>query len=248
MPFGLTNAPSTFQATMNDIFHPHLRKFILVFFDDILIYSPSLDEHLDHLRTTLHILDQHKLFANLNKCSFGLTELEYLGHIIFAKGVRVDPNKIDAMINWPIPNSITAVRGFLGLTGYYRRFIQNYAAISSPLSDLLKHNNFVWGPQAQKAFEHLKTAVTQTPILILPNFSQIFTVTTDASAIAIGAVLAQSDRPIAFFSLKLPRHLHKSSAYSREMFAITSSIKKWRHYLLGRPFQIYTDHQSILVQ
>lgn len=148
MPFGLTNAPSTFQATMNNIFRPYLREFILVFFDDILVYSSSLDDHINHLTTTLNVLDQNEFFVNFSKCKFGLHEIDYLGHLISNKGVRVDPNKIDAMITWPYPSSVTALRGFLGLTSYYRRFIPNYASIASPLTDLLKTNNFNWSPAA----------------------------------------------------------------------------------------------------
>lgn len=141
MPFGLTNAPSTFQATMNTIFRPYLRKFILVFFDDILVYSTTWSAHLSHLETTLNILSNHKFLANISKCVFGMTSLTYLGHIISGDGVQMDPSKIESILNWPIPSSITAIRGFLGLTGYYRRFIQNYAALAGPIFDLLKKKN-----------------------------------------------------------------------------------------------------------
>lgn len=142
MPFGLSNAPATFQGLMNEIFKPYLRKSILVFFDDILIYSSSEAEHLEHLRITLSLLQQHQLLAKWSKCVFGQTELEYLGHIISAAGVSADKAKIENMQNWPGPTTLRALRGFLGLIGYYRRFVKNYGIICKPLTDLLQKGAF----------------------------------------------------------------------------------------------------------
>lgn len=136
MPFGLCNAPSTFQAAMNLVFKAYLRDFILVFFDDILVYSKTWDGHLMHLRTTMGILAAHEFFIKPSKCAFGQKEVEYLGHIITCEGVRVDPKKIEAMVRWPIPKNVTALRGFLGLTGYYRKFARDYGAIAKPLTQL----------------------------------------------------------------------------------------------------------------
>ena len=130
MPFGLCNAPSTFQAIMNSIFRPYLRKFVLVFFDDILIYSPNLSMHLKHVTKAFEILRQHQFFVKISKCAFGLQELEYLGHIVTSQGVKVDQNKITAMLNWPRPTNVSELRGFLGLTGYYRKFVRNYGLIA----------------------------------------------------------------------------------------------------------------------
>lgn len=171
--------------------------------------------------------------------------MDYLGHIISFEGVAADPSKLQAIQDWPVPHSLTALRGFLGLSGYYRRFVKNYAAIAGPLTDLLKRNAFQWSEQAQSAFEQLKQAMSSLPILGLPNFSESFDVTTDASGTAVGAVLAQQGHPIAFFSKKLCPRMQVASAYDREMFAITAAVKKWRHYLLGRPFKIFTDQQSL---
>ncbi|XP_050895185.1 uncharacterized protein LOC127101785 [Lathyrus oleraceus] len=245
MPFGLTNAPSTFQATMNEVFRPFLRKSVLGFFDDILVYSKDWKSHLQHLHQVLEILVEHKLFAKFSKCEFGVNQIGYLGHIISADGVAADPEKLQAIAAWPVPTSVTALRGFLGLTGYYRHFVRGYATLTSSFTDLLKSKGFIWNEQALEAFQALKDAMIQLPTLALPSFELPFDVTTDASGIAIGAVLSQATYPLAFFSKKLCTRMKSASAYEREMFAITSVVKKWRHYLLGRHFRIYTDQKSL---
>ena len=200
MPFHLCNAPSTFQAIMNSIFRRHLRKFILVFFDDILVYSPDWDQHLVHVMQTFEILRQHRFFVKASKCAFGQQELEYLGHIITRKGVKVDENKIAAMVAWPRPTNISELRGFLGLTGYYRKFVKDYGIIARPLTNLLKKGQFGWHGEAETAFLALKQAMTTTPILAMPNFNDAFTIETDASGEGIGAVLSQQGKPMAYMS------------------------------------------------
>ncbi|GAU42093.1 hypothetical protein TSUD_134770 [Trifolium subterraneum] len=154
MPFGLSNAPSTFQAAMNDLLRPYLRKFTLVFFDDILIYSPTWESHIQHLNQVLSLLSTHQFYAKLSMCQFGVSSVDYLGHIISAEGVQVDPSKIQAMISWPTPKNITALRAFLGLNGFYRRFVLNYASIASPLTDLLKSNSFKWTDSTKQSLKH----------------------------------------------------------------------------------------------
>jgi len=191
MPFGLTNAPSTFSGLRNHIFKPYLRKFILVFFDDILVYSGDMGSHLSHLQTTLELLRQNMLFAKLSKCKFGSGEVKYLDHIITAQGVCADPGKIQAMVDWPFPKNIKALRGFLGLTGYCRKFIRGYGSIAAPLTSMLKKNPFEWNDVAREAFQALKGAVTQAPVLSLPDFSKLFIIEYDASGVGIGAVLMQ---------------------------------------------------------
>jgi len=245
MPFGLTNAPSTFQGLMNDIFRPFLRKFVLVFFDDILVYSRSLDAHLHHLHTVLTVLHSNNLFAKASKCRFGVSEIEYLGHLISSQGVRADPSKLHAMLQWPVPTTIKSLRGFLGLTGYYRKFIQGYGLLAAPLTALLKKNSFLWSPIATNAFLKLKQAITSPPVLRLPDFSLPFTIECDACGKGIGAVLMQEGHPIAFLSQALKGQALNLSTYEKELLSLVTAVQKWRPYLLGSSFTVKTDQQAL---
>lgn len=242
MPFGLTNAPATFQALINEVFRDYLRKFILVFFYDILLYSASMEDHLAHLGKVLKLMQQHQLCAKLNKCCFGLAKVE---HYISRDGVETDPRKIEVIPQWPPLKCQKDVRSFLGLTGYYRRFIKGYATISRPLTDLLKKDGFLWNAEIEQAFLALKKALTSTPILALPDFEQIFEIETDASNNGIGAVLHQGRHPIAFISKKLGPKWQRMSVYEKELSAIVFAMQKWEQYLIGRPFIIKTDQKSL---
>lgn len=170
MPFGLTNALATFQQLMNTILAPYLRKFVLVFFDNILIYNRNLKEHLEHLQLVLDALHSNQLYAKLSKCTFAQPQVEYLGHVIRGDGVATGPTKIEAIVQWPTPENVTHLRSFLGLTGYYRRFIQNYGYICKPLFQSLNKDNFKWEHEQMDAFNTLKNKMTQPPVLALPDF------------------------------------------------------------------------------
>lgn len=245
MPFGLSNAPSTFQALMNDVFRPMLHKFVLVFFDDILVYSPDLHSHLVHLEEVFRILRVNDLKVKLSKCSFAQPKVAYLGHVISSLGVSADPSKVQSIKDWSKPTSLKSLRGFLGLAGYYRRFIRHFSTIAKPLTEMLKTDNFIWTQSSEQAFEQLKLALISAPVLALPDFTQPFTVETDASGMGIGVVLSQNKYPVAFLSKSLSIRNQALSVYDKEMFAVLYAIDKWRPYLLGNSFTILTDHQTL---
>jgi hypothetical protein len=245
MAFGLCNAPATFQALMNDVLRPFLRRFVLVFFDDILIYSKTWADHLRHLRAVFAELRHQQLFVKRTKCAFGATSIAYLGHVISEAGVAMDPAKVQAIRDWSAPRSARAVRGFLGLAGYYRKFIHNYGTIAAPLTALLKKEGFVWSDAAAEAFDALKAAVSAAPVLAMPDFSKLFIVECDASSHGFGAVLVQEGHPVAFFSrLVAPRHC-ALAAYVRELIGLVQAVRNWRPYLWGRRFLVKTDHYSL---
>jgi hypothetical protein len=245
MPFGLTNAPSTFQGLMNSIFNPFLQKFVLVFFDDILIYRKSWEDHVRHVDKVLQLLKEQQLYSKPSKCFIGVKEVEYLGHFVSHEGVKVYPNKIKAMMDWLIPKTLKNLRGFLGLTGYYRKFVWNYGRIATPLTTLTKKDAFSWTPEATKAFEQLKEVMCKAPVLTTPNFTKTFIVECYASGNGIGVVLMQEGRPLAFESRPLKgKELHKP-IYEKEMMEILHALKKWHPYLIGRHFKVKKDHDSL---
>ncbi|KAL0539538.1 hypothetical protein IC582_023753 [Cucumis melo] len=244
MPFGLTNAPATFQALMNNIFRPFLRKFVLVFFDDILIYSKNKKDHVEHIEKVFLALRKHTLFTN--KKSVTLPEEDrVLGAHHIGEGVEVDSEKIKAVADWPCPTNIREVRGFLGLIGYYRRFVQHYGSIAAPLTQLLKKGGFKWNEESEESFLKLKYAMMSLPTLALPNFELPFEIETDASGFGVGAVLIQSKRPIAFYSHTLSMRDRARPIYERELMAVVLSVQRWRPYLLGAKFVVKTDQKSL---
>lgn len=215
------------------------------FFDDILVYSADWSSHLQHLASVLQVLKVHQFVANRKKCSFGQRQIEYLGHLISHRGVAVDPNKVKSVVNWLVPKNVKGVRGFLGLKGYYRKFIANYGKIAKPSTDLTKKDGFAWNAEAATAFEFLKRAVTSAPVLALPNFSIPFEIECDASGIGVGAVLMQNRHAIAYFSKAFSGARLSKSAYEKELMALVLAIQNWRHYLLGRKFLVYSDQKSL---
>lgn len=244
MPFGLTNTSSSFQALMNSVFKPLLRKFVLVFFDDILVYSKSWPEHLEHLHEVL-ILRKQQLFAKKTKCYFGTSQIEYLRHVLHVGTVSMDKSKIECISSWLVPSLVKELRSFLGLSGYYRKFIKDYEVMAKLLTELLKKNGWSWSDQASMAFQALKGALCASPVLVLPNFQLEFTVDTDTSGFGIGAVLQQQGRPVAFFSKALGVRHQALSIYEKKMLAVLLAVRKWHTYLVGRHFKIRTDHQSL---
>jgi hypothetical protein len=244
MPFGLSNAPATFQALMNDVLRPFLCRFILVFFDDILIYSSTWAEHLRHVRVVLAVLHQHRLFVKRSKCAFGVPSIAYLGHVISAAGVAMDPDKVQAVADWAQPRSARAVRGFLGLAGYYRKFVKEFGMIAAPLTALLKEG-FTWIEAASTTFAALKTAVTTAPVLALPDFVEPFIVECDASTYGFGTVLLQGQYPVAFFNRSVAPCHQSLAAYERELIGLVLAIRHWCPYLWGRRFLVRTDHYSL---
>ena len=198
------------------------------------------------MKKVLQILREHQLFAKRSKCTFCTKQIEYLGFIVLEEGLSVDPAKVRDIIEWPRPTSVSEVRGFLGITGWYRTFLRNYALITAPLTNLLKKGNkVIWETQHQESFDKLKRFVTSAPCLKLPDFSQPFRVTTDASGIAVGGVLTQENRPVAFTSWKLKVHERNYPTHVLELLAVIHALKLWRHYLLGCQFELITDHKSL---
>ena len=209
------------------------------------MYSTTWPNHLQHLESVLSTLKQHQLYTKLSKCNFGQEQIEYLRHIVSVRGVEMDQSKVAAIIQWPPPNSLKQLRAFLGLSGYDRRFIKQYASLAKPLTNLLKKDSFLWTESSQASFDTLNHAITTAPVLILPNFSQPFVLEPDASGVAIGAVLSQHNHPIAYFSKKLSPRTQMQSAYVSELYALTDAISKFCHYLLGHLFIIRTDKQAL---
>ena len=251
LPFGLTNAPATFMQLMQDVFRPYLDDFAVVFLDDILIYSRTEREHMDQVKKVLLKLREHKLFAKASKSDFFKQSIDFLGYVITADGITMDSNKVKAIVEWPSPlKNITDVRSFLGLAGYYRRFVKGFSKLSSPLSELLKKEKaFDWTEREQKAFEVLKEAITSAPILISPDTTKNYVVTTDASGFATGAVLQQDHgkglQPIAFMSHKMNAAEKNYPVHEQELLAIVHALREWRHYLHGTEFEVVTDHMSL---
>lgn len=248
MPFGLKNAPATFQRMMNNVLRDHINKICLVYMDDILIFSTSLQEHLDNLGKILRTLEQSNLKVSLNKSDFLKKETEFLGHVVTGKGIKPNPNKVKCIKDFPIPKNIKEIQSFLGLTGYYRKFIPSYAKIAKPLTMRLKKGTTINTEDADyvESFNKLRQILMSDMILRYPDFEKIFTLTTDASSYALGAVLSQSNGPIAFASRTLNKHEINYSTVEKELLAIVWAVKQFRHYLYGRKFELKTDHKPLI--
>ncbi|GJS54849.1 putative reverse transcriptase domain-containing protein [Tanacetum coccineum] len=238
MPFGLTNAPAVFMDLMNRIFHEFLDKFVIVFIDDILVFSKSKEEHEEHLRTVLQILRQEKLYAKFSKCEFWLSRVAFLGHIVSAEGITMDPAKVEAITKWPRPTSVTEVRSFLGLAGYYRRFVDGFSRLALPLTKLMrKGEKFVWNDEREKSFEELKQCLVSAPILTLPSGSGGFQIYSDASKKGLGCVLMQHGKVIAYASRQLKPYEVNYPTHDLELAAVVFALKMgtlplWRNHVV----------------
>ncbi|WVZ97512.1 hypothetical protein U9M48_043039 [Paspalum notatum var. saurae] len=230
MPFRLTNAPSTFMRLMNEVLRSFIGKFVVVYFDDILIYSKSFDEHLDHLRAVFVALRDARLFANLEKCTFCTDRVGFLGYIVTPQGIEVDETKIDAIRSWPTPTTIT----------------QDFSTIAAPLNELTKKGvTFHWGTTQEKSFNTLKDKLAHAPLLQLSDFGKTFELECDASGIGIGGVLLQEGKPVAYFSEKLNGPSPNYLTYDKELYALVRVLETWQHHLCPKEFVIHSDHESL---
>ncbi|WVZ80953.1 hypothetical protein U9M48_028386 [Paspalum notatum var. saurae] len=237
MSFGLTNAPAYFMQLMNSVFIDYLDKFVVVFIDDILIYSKTEGEHEEHLRLVLQRLREHKLYAKFSKCEFWIDEVRFLGHVVSKGGIAVDPSKVSTVTNWKVPKIPKEVHGFLGLAGYYRRFIENFSIIAKPMTFVLeKDAEFRWTSAQQAAFDELKKRLTTALVLTLPDQQKKFIVYCDA---------CRDGKVIAYASRQLRKHEVNYPTHDLELAAVVHALKIWRHYLFGQRCEIYTDHKSL---
>ena len=219
---------------------------MIVFIDDILIYSKSQEEHGRHLREVLEVLKKEKLYAKFSKCDFWIREVQFLGHVVNQEGIMVDPAKIEAVTKWEQPKSPTEIRSFLGLAGYYRRFIQGFSSIARPLTALThKGATYAWSDKHKEAFEKLKKKLCEAPILSLPDGVEDFAVYSDASGVGLGCVLTQREKVIAYASRQLKEHEKNYPTHDLELAAVVFALKIWRHYLYGTKCKLFTDHKSL---
>ncbi|KAK1681398.1 hypothetical protein QYE76_042246 [Lolium multiflorum] len=231
---------------MNHVLREFIGKFVVVYFDDILIYSRNESDHTIHIRHVLQVLRDNKLYGNLEKCTFCKDKVIFLGYVVSKHGVEVDVSKIEAIQNWPTPINVSQVRSFHGLAGFYRRFVPNFSTIAAPLNDLTKKGVvFEWGAAQDHAFDELKRLLTSAPLLALPDFNKQFEIECDASGIGIGGVLMQEGRPIAYFSEKLSGAKLNYPIYDKELYALIRVLEVWQHYLWPKEFIIHSDHEAL---
>ncbi len=255
MPFGLVNSPSVFQSFINDVFRDMLDHYVIVYIDDILVYSETLQEHVQHVRSVLQRLIKYQLYAKLEKCEFHTTSVAFLGYVISQEGVAMDESKVHAVLNWPLPSTIKELQRFLGFANFYRRFIRGFSSIAAPLTNMTKKGSrrLQWTAEAHKAFDQLKRQFTTAPILHHPDPNSPFVVEVDASNVGIGAILSQRQGdpaklyPCAYYSRKLTSTERNYDVGDRELLAIKSALEEWRHWLEGasHPFTVWTDHRNL---
>ncbi|XP_075489516.1 LOW QUALITY PROTEIN: uncharacterized protein LOC142528360 [Primulina tabacum] len=246
MSFGLTNAPSTFMRLMNHVLRAYIGKFVVVYFDDILVYSKDLDEHVNHLRLVLITLRAENLYANLKKCDFCTSKLVFLGFVVSSQGIQVDEDRVSAIRDWQTPASVGQVRSSHGLASFYRRFVKDFSTLAAPMTAVIKKNiPFHWGEEQEKSFNIIKQKLINAPLLVFSDFSNIFEIECDGSGVGIGGVLMQGGRPVAYFSEKLNGAALNYPTYDKELYTLVRTLEMWQHYLRPKEFVIHTDHESL---
>jgi hypothetical protein len=244
--FGLTNAPAYFMYLMNKVFMEYLDKFMVVLIDDILIFSKNAEEQDEHLYMVLQNLRENQLYVKLNKCDFWLKEVSFLGHIIYEGGIYVDPSMVKDVWSWNTPQNVLDIRIFLGLVGYYRRFIEGFSKIFKPMIELLKKGKtFEWTSRRDASFQELNKRLTTTPVFIMPNMEKSFSIYCDASGQGLGCVLMQDGHVVAYTSRQLRKHEEKYPAHDLELVAVVHALKIWRHYIISKRCEVYLDHKSL---
>jgi hypothetical protein len=246
MSFGLRNALAHFMYLMNSVFMLEQDKFVVVFIDDILIYLRSMEEHEEHLWIVLQWLQEHQLYAKFSKCEFWIKEVPFLGHVVSPEGIMVDASKVKGVLDWKPPMSVSEVQSFLGLVGYYQRFISNFSKITKPITELLKKwNKYVWSDACDEAFKNLKKLFTTSPVVAQPDTDKPFDVYYDASGTGLGGVLMQEGQMISYSSWQLRCHEKNYPTQDLELAALVMALRTWRHYVHGNVVHIYTYHKSL---
>jgi hypothetical protein len=241
-----TNAPAYFMYLMNKVFMEYLDKFVVVFIDDILIFSKMVEEHEEHLRLVLEKLRSNQLYAKFSKCEFWLTEVAFLGHVISAGGVSVDPGKVMGVLNWMPPTTASEIRSLLGLAGYYHWSIKDFSKIAKPMTKLLEKNKaFEWTTKCQASFEELRKHLTSASVLVLPDLTKKFDIYYDASRQGLGCVLMQEGQVVCYASRQLKKHEENYPTHDLELAAVVHALNIWRHYLIRHRCEIYSDHKSL---
>ncbi|BFG34988.1 hypothetical protein CerSpe_212620 [Prunus speciosa] len=246
MPFGLTNAPAVFMDMMNKIFSPYLDDFVVVFVDDILIYSKNDEDHDRHLEIVLETLRRNQLYAKYEKCDFLQDKVKFLGHVVSKDGVSVDPSKVEAVMEWKQPTTVTEIHSFLGLASYYQRFIEGFSSIAAPLTKLTRKDVlFIWNEDCEKAFNELKKKLTTALVLTIPSRGGGLVIYSDPSLQGLGCVLMQNSKVVAYASRQLKVHERNYHTHDLELAAVVFALKVWRHYLNGEKFELFSDHKSL---
>jgi hypothetical protein len=246
MSFGLTNAPAYFMNLMNKVFMEYLERFVVVFIDDILIYSKSDSDHEEHLRLVLQKLRDNQIYTKYSKCEFCIDKVPFLRHIISNGGISVDPAKVKEIVAWSIPNTVTEVWSFLRLAGYYWRFIEGFSKIAKPMTSLLeKGREFKWDKKCQDSFDQLKMRLMSPLVLVMLDIQKGFDIYCDACGQGLGCVIIQQGHMIAYVSRQLRKHELNYPTHDIELAAVVHALKIWRHYIMGTKCQVYTDQNSL---